>query len=83
MYKSLEVKKSALHKISNGFGELKKTDIEGTLKSLTPGEWVIVKDVTGKKLYIAFANPLVADKTPAIKVLKRLIAPPKIDEAEN
>ncbi|MBY0516205.1 MAG: class I SAM-dependent methyltransferase [Bacteriovoracaceae bacterium] len=83
MFKSLEIKKSAIHKISSGHGELNKSDVEGQIKSLIPGEWILLKDVEGKKLYIGFANPLVADKIPAIRVLKKLSSPPKSDLVEE
>ncbi len=83
MFKSLEIKKIALDRLTGDQGELFKSDVEGSLKSLPPGEWVLLRDPHRKRVYLGFANPLVADKHPAIHVLHRLAKPPKGDEVET
>lgn len=81
MFKSLELKKSALEKLPGDRGELLKGDIEGSMKSLPPGEWVLLRDPHRKRVYLAFANSLVDDKRTAVHVLKRLTQAPVADEA--
>lgn len=83
MFKSLEIKKTALEKIPGDRGELLKSDIDGQLKALPPGEWVLLRDPHRKRVYLGYANPLVEDKTPAVHVLQRLHTPPRPDEAEQ
>jgi 23S rRNA (cytosine1962-C5)-methyltransferase len=76
MLKSLEIKKSGLERLLADSGELLRSDVEGTIKSLTPGEWVLLRDPTKKRIYLAFANPLIEERFPAIQVVGRLQAPP-------
>ncbi len=83
MFKSLEIKKSALEKLPGERGELLKADIEGPLKSLPPGEWVLLRDPHQKRVFLGYANPLVEDHWPAVRVLCRLRAAPQADEAER
>lgn len=83
MFKSVEIKKSALEKIPGEKGELLKADIEGPLKSLPPGEWILLRDPHRRRIFLGYANPLVEDKIPAIHVLTRLLSPPREDEAEQ
>lgn len=83
MFKSVEIKKSALEKIPGEKGELLKADIEGQLKSFPPGEWILLRDPHRRRVFLGYANPLVEDKVPAIQVLKRLMSPPREDEAER
>lgn len=82
MFKSLEIKKNALLKIPGDKGELLKADVEGQLKSLPPGEWILLRDPHRKRIFLGYANPLVEDKMPAVQVLQRLVAPPRPNEAE-
>lgn len=76
MFKSLELKKSAIEKIKLDRGSLLKNDVDGHLKALPPGEWILLRDVEKKRIYLGFVNPLVEDKFPAIQVLTRLTSPP-------
>lgn len=76
MFRSLELKKSALEKIRSDRAALLKSDVEGSVKSLPPGEWVLLRDVDKKRVFLGFINPLVEDRLPAIHVLKRLANPP-------
>ena len=82
MFKSLEIKKNALEKIPGDKGELLKADVEGQLKSLPPGEWILLRDPHRRRVFLGYANPLVEDKTPAVQVLRRLNAPPRPNEVE-
>ena len=83
MFKSLELKKAAIDKIQFDRGSLFKTEVEGHLKALPPGEWILLKDVEKKRIYLGFANPLVEDKYPAVQVLTRLSSPPDENTVEK
>lgn len=83
MFKSIEVKKSSLDKVRYDHGELLKNDIEGQLKSFTPGEWVLLKDPHRKRVYLAFVNPLVDEKFPAVRFVTRLKSAPVKEEVEK
>lgn len=83
MFKSLEIKKTALEKILEDRGELLKADVDGPVKSLTPGEWILLRDPIQRRIFLGYANPLVDDKWPAIRVVTRLQSPPAVDEAER
>ena len=83
MFKSLEIKKSALEKLPGERGELFKSDIDGLMKGLPPGEWILLRDPHRRRVYLAYANPLAEDKIPAIQVPQRLTNPPRPDEAEQ
>lgn len=83
MFKSIEVKKSSLDKVRHDIGELLKNDIEGQLKSFTPGEWVLLKDPHRKRVYLAFVNPLVDEKFPAVRFVTRLKSAPTKEEVEK
>lgn len=76
MFRSLELKKSALEKIRSDRAALLKSDVDGSVKSLPPGEWVLLRDVEKKRVFLGFINPLVEDRLPAIHVLKGLASPP-------
>lgn len=83
MFKSLEIKKSGLEKLQGERGELYKSDVEGQVKSLTPGEWILLRDTQKKRVFLGFANPLIEDRLPAIHVLFKLSSAPKADIVEE
>ncbi len=83
MFKSLEIKKSGLEKLRGESGELYKSDVEGQVKSLTPGEWILLRDPAKKRVFLGFANPLIEDRLPAIHILARLSSAPKENVIEE
>jgi 23S rRNA (cytosine1962-C5)-methyltransferase len=83
MFKSLEIKKSGLEKIKGEHGELYKSDVEGQVKSLTPGEWILLRDPHQKRIFLGFANPLIEDRLPAIQILTRLKKVPTEEVVEE
>jgi len=83
MFKSLEIKKSGLEKLHGEYGELYKSDVEGQVKSLTPGEWILLRDTAKKRVFLGFANPLIEDRLPAIQVLTRLAKAPTPEVVED
>ena len=83
MFKSLEIKKSGLEKLKGEHGELYKSDVEGQVKSLTPGEWILLRDPHQKRIFLGFANPLIEDRLPAIQILTRLKKAPTSEVVED
>ncbi len=83
MLRSLELKKTAHERLTGGSGELFRSDVDGSLKSLVPGEWILLRDSEKKRVYLAFANPLVPEGSAVIRVVEHLRSAPKLDVAES
>ena len=67
--KSLLLSKAGVARIRSHQHELKQSDVEESLRSLTPGEWCWLQHSTLNQLYLSFVNPLVDDKQVSIHVL--------------
>ncbi len=67
--KSLLLSKSGSAKIRSHQFELKQSDLEDSLKSLTPGEWCWLHHPTLNQRYVCFINPLVDEKQISVHVL--------------
>jgi 23S rRNA (cytosine1962-C5)-methyltransferase len=70
--RSVEFNSKGKQKVRSNNFSLFKSDIENSLKGFTPGEWVFLKDIDAKNLYLGFVNPLVQDYFIAVNVVKRL-----------
>lgn len=62
----LDLSKSGTNKVGSRQVELKASDVEGSLKSFSPGEWCFLKVGTSTKLLVAFINPLIEEKFSSI-----------------
>lgn len=58
--RQLVLSKSGLNKVKAHGKELKAQDFEGSIKSLSPGEWCLIK--TPESDYMGFINPLVEEQ---------------------
>lgn len=60
-------------KISNRLSQFPvsvyKSEIQESIKSYFPGEWIFFKDTNQKKIYLGFINPLVSENHPAAQIL--------------
>jgi 23S rRNA (cytosine1962-C5)-methyltransferase len=66
--RSLSLSKSGINKIRSRQFELKVSDLEDSIKSMTPGEWCLVK-TTQSENWLCFVNPLIDEKYPCVHVL--------------
>jgi len=58
LLKIIELSKEGAQKVSKGANELYPRDLEGSVKSCTPGEWLYLKNSRKNLHYLAFVNPL-------------------------
>lgn len=65
--RTLTLTKSGFNKIRSHQKELKAVDVEESLKSIPPGEWVFLKG--DRSHWAAFVNPLIEDKFSSVHVL--------------
>ncbi len=65
--RTLTLSKSGFNKIRSHQKELKTGDIEGSVKSIPPGEWCLLQ--AEKNLWAAFVNPMVDEKFAAVHLL--------------
>jgi 23S rRNA (cytosine1962-C5)-methyltransferase len=68
MLRKITLKNSVLSKLKAPGSQFKKGDIEDSIKSFTPGEWVIVPGVDQVN-YIGFINPLIDEKYNCLRVI--------------
>ncbi len=65
--RSLTPSKSGFNKIRSHQKELKSSDLEGSVKSIPPGEWCLIQ--AEKMSWLCFVNAMVDEKFPCIHVL--------------
>lgn len=68
--RTLTLSKSGFNKIRSHHKELKAGDIEGSVKSIPPGEWCLLQG--DKNIWAAFVNPTVDDKFTSVHVLDEI-----------
>ncbi len=68
--KLVNLKKNGLNRIKSGHDELRADDIENSIKSFIPGEWIALTSLEGQ--WLAFVNPLVVAPSSSITVLRDL-----------
>jgi 23S rRNA (cytosine1962-C5)-methyltransferase len=56
--KIIELSKEGAQKVTKGANELYPRDLEGSVKSCTPGEWLYLKNSRKNLHYLSFVNPL-------------------------
>lgn len=59
--RSLALSKSGINKIRARQFELKSSDFDNSIKSLSPGEWCLMQVASGES-WLGFVNPLIDDK---------------------
>ena len=67
MLKQIVLKKSGVNRIKSNHIELKADDVETSLKSIHPGEWIFLTAPEGQ--WLAFVNPMIEAPLAAIAVL--------------
>lgn len=67
--KSIILTKTGLNKVRAHHKELKVSDIDGSIKSLTPGEWCFMFHPPETQGWIGFVNPLVDEKMACVHIL--------------
>lgn len=67
--RSLSLSKSGSQKLRSHQFELKSSDVEDSIKSLSPGEWCFLKHQNEQ--WIGFINPQVEDKFTSVHVVKK------------
>ena len=65
--RTLTLSKSGLNKIRSFHKELKSSDLEGSVKSVPPGEWCLLS--AEKSFWLCFVNPMVDEKFSCVQVL--------------
>lgn len=71
--RTLSLSKNGINKIRSHHKELKAGDIDGSMKSIPPGEWCLLQ--AEKSFWAAFVNPNVDDKFTSIYVIEELKSP--------
>ncbi len=71
--RTLTLSKSGFNKLRSHQRELKAADLDGSLKSIPPGEWCFLQ--ADKSLWISFVNPQVEDKYASVHVLDEIKDP--------
>jgi len=62
--KKIKLSKNGALKVFKGNNELYFSDFEDSIKSCTPGEWVLVENSKKSQHFVAYINPLVANNSP-------------------
>lgn len=68
--KNIKLSKDGAIKTNKGVKELYLKDIEDSIKSCIPGEWVYLTNDRKNLKYLAFVNPLVTGSCPVAQVIK-------------
>ena len=68
--KTISLAKGGFNKVRSHQFELKSSDLQDSLRSLTPGEWCSIK--SENSYWIGFVNPLVDEKFPSVQILKSI-----------
>jgi len=69
MLKVVNLSKEGSLKLFKGTKELYPKDIESSVKSCIPGEWLFLKNEKKNLAYLGFVNPLVPSSTPIIQII--------------
>lgn len=77
--KVVELSKDGAQKIFKGINELYPRDLDDSIKSYTPGEWVYFKNSKKEIYYLGFLNPL-AINTPVAHIIDRVTPSSLTDE---
>lgn len=70
--RSLKLSKSGMNKFRAHQLELKVSDFEDSIKSLTPGEWCLV-EVSPTETWSCFVNPLIDEKYSCVQMLVKVL----------
>ena len=70
--KHIKLSKDGAIKVNKGINELYPKDIEDSIKSCIPGEWIYLVNDRKKTTYLSFVNPLVANNCPVSQVIKKV-----------
>ncbi len=68
--RTLILSKSGINKVRSHQKELKSNDLEGSVKSIPPGEWCLFS--FEKSLWLGFVNAMIDEKFPCIQLLEEL-----------
>lgn len=63
----ITLNKTGLNKLRSHHKELKQADLQDSIKSLSPGEWITL--ASGEEFWIGFANPMIEEKFACVQVL--------------
>ncbi len=74
--RTLTLSKSGFNKIRSHQKELKTTDLEGSVKSIPPGEWCLIRDE--KSSWLCFVNAMVDEKFSCVQVLDEIKDPQQL-----
>lgn len=70
--KTITLAKSGLNKIRSFQRELKNSDVEDSIKSLSPGEWCLFQHVTADSVWVGFVNPIIDEKYSTMQIVEQL-----------
>lgn len=70
--KRIKLSKDGAIKVNKGINELYPKDLEDSIKSCIPGEWIYLVNDRKKTTYLSFVNPLVASNCPVSQVIKEI-----------
>jgi 23S rRNA (cytosine1962-C5)-methyltransferase len=70
--RQLKIARSGVLKLRQHQRELKKSDLDGPIKSLSPGEWCIFLADDLERGHIGYVNPFVEDKYPCVYLVSDL-----------
>ncbi len=80
--RTLALAKSGLNKLRSHSRELKSSDLEDSIRSLTPGEWCLFQTTSDPERWMGFANPLIEEKFTSVYVLKSFSGTSSISPAD-
>lgn len=69
--RKLQLSKSGFNKAKSNLRELKASDFDDSVKSLSPGEWCLLASPNSKEVWIAFLNPNIQDKYACAHVISQ------------
>jgi 23S rRNA (cytosine1962-C5)-methyltransferase len=81
--RSLDLDDKLSSRISQFPVSVYKSEIQESIKSYFPGEWIFFKDTNQKKIYLGFINPLVSENYPAAQILCHVDKMPKQSIVED
>ncbi len=74
--RTLTPSKSGFNKIRSHQKELKSSDLEGSVKSIPPGEWCLIQ--AEKSAWVCFVNAMVDEKFPCVQVIDEIKDPAQL-----
>lgn len=81
MLKEISLSRDGAIKLNKENTELYFGDLEDNIKSLTPGEWIYLKNTKKNIIYLGYANPLVSNSTACVHVFDQVFE--KINSEEE